>query len=92
MCFDQSQLELANIYESTKASYLGISISIPDSECIESTVTYNKCDTTYDYQAGMDGKSVVILTNQKRIVTDSYDEDGPIIKEAKLTFYPYLSL
>ena len=61
---------------------------MPDEQCIESEVTYNKCDTSLDYQESMFEKEFVILSNQKRIVTDSYLEDSPIINESILSFYP----
>ena len=36
---------------------------MPDKECIESTVIYNKCESSFEYQESIDGKSIVILSN-----------------------------
>ena len=64
---------------------------MPEKECTLSNVTYNKCDTSYDYQKSMRYKDIVILSNQKRIVTDSYGEESPIVKESVLSWYNDLS-
>ena len=57
---------------------------MPENECTLSNVTYNKCETSYEYQESMDSKEIVILSNQKRIVTDSYSEDSAVIEESIL--------
>ena len=84
-CFDHSQIEIANQFDSTQSISLNIRVSNP--YCELSKERYNSCDYDFDYHQSIYWKNIIILKNEKRFVADKYSNNNPIVDEALLEWY-----
>ena len=49
ICFDQSELEIANQFDSAVATYLDIKVRVPDKQCTNSKSILHACETSLEY-------------------------------------------
>ena len=87
-CFDNSEVQIFNDISSAKSKKLSISFDMPSDLC-NLDFHGTECVPHKGYKKQMLEKYAMLLTNQRRFISDKYSGDTPTVKESVITWIDF---